>query len=241
MWKNVENLSPFFLKSIGNQYTLDYETTCSRCLKKKLFYCASCNIITNESLKNNFQTLKLPLNVLILFSKAEKRKKSTVYFLSALESPQIEIVNFSNPAKATIDPETDIVVYMNSTSKCLSELDISNKKRVVFFDTTWADAKKQTSTIFSGVQCYHLNNYHTTFWRYNDKSCYDVRFGLSTIEALFYFFGELYINKKLNWENADENLKKLIALYSVQFKLICESKDVKNAYEVTLKKNNTLN
>jgi len=108
----------------------------------------------------------------------------------------------------------------------LSDDEIQDIEAIVAIDSTWWQSKRMIKEFPKTSKYIMLNNYKTTFWRYQDE---DNTY-LATVESIYYFYKE-YISemkrrglKSTKVENLEESkMDDLLFFYAMSFEMIKDS------------------
>ena len=173
-------------------------TECPTCSLKMKFYCTSCS---KHILKHNeIPNVNLPMDIYIVKHLKEKREKSSAYpciFLSdnfkLSEQPGKFAWSDIKELKIT-EQGHNYVLYPHKDARLIKDLpkeELKSIKSIKIVDCTWAQANSMMKKIPENVNFLKLEDYQTTFWRYqwHDDKC------LVTVEAIYYLlkeFDEVY-------------------------------------------------
>lgn len=176
---------------------------CSKCGKKRLFFCYDCLTVTHPD--THPPSLPLPLNVYVLFHPGELRSKSTS-LAAATISPDIHVIEYPEVPSALL-PDNTLLLYPSEDSVDLMEIDnLEQYKNVVFVESTWQKSKGVANdkrvTAFKHVR---IPSQTTLFWRFqnNDPT------HLATVEAIYFFLRTYVARKALLAQKGDKEPTKL--------------------------------
>jgi len=119
----------------------------------------------------------------------ELEGKSTAVH-AKLVSPDVALLDYDikNPIDLNVDAGRSILLFPDSDSQSISQVDWTTIKRVIVIDGTWKQAKAIASSSSLSTVCkFHLSHGNVTkFWRYQRLGSHC----LSTIEAIYQLYCE---------------------------------------------------
>ncbi|KAI6173003.1 TRNA-uridine aminocarboxypropyltransferase [Aphelenchoides besseyi] len=163
---------------------------CSRCSKKRLFFCYDCCIYMN-GVEELVPTIELPIKIDIIKHFKEQNSKSTAIHCKLLAPNYTRLFG---PNDSTIpdylaeaDQINSVLVYPDKQATSMLEYRQRSGRpieRLVFLDSTWQTINGlRALPQIQGLPTVSLNSYKTAFWRpqkgYPDEC-------LATIEAIYY-------------------------------------------------------
>ncbi|EGC36855.1 hypothetical protein DICPUDRAFT_150644 [Dictyostelium purpureum] len=195
-------------------------SVCSKCDKKRKYFCYDCCIPLGDISK--VPLLKLPLSVDVLHYPTELISKSTAIHSKVLAHDDVNFLEFPDEIPNYNVDET-ILLFPSDDSCFVKDLDFSNIKKVIFVESQWQNAKKiLRSDQLKGIRCVKIDMQKTMFWRYQSHG--DSY--LATIEAIYYFFKEFHQNQNGGQYNGEYD--NLLYYYAFFYNLIQTTYKEKN-------------
>jgi DTW domain-containing protein YfiP len=164
-------------------------------------------------------SISLPLQLIVVHHREEDLSRSTAVHAKVIapNSTSFMVDEHGSPTDPVppFDPETTVALFPSPAAKTMKELGkdaLANIKSVVLVEGTWvkAHAAVQRANI-SNLTHIKLNEYETSFWRYQKKGQQNDSM-LSSIEAIYYFFKEyLEVMHAGEYDGSCDNLLYLFA------------------------------
>jgi DTW domain-containing protein YfiP len=164
-------------------------TPCPNCTKKVKFYCTKCSLPTLSPLP----TPSIPIKIQIIKHTKEKREKSSAYPLIFLSKNfsllETDGSNWGQLPDLNFAENNNYVLYPHKDARLISQLspkEFSEMQSIKIIDCTWAQSNAMLRGMPQGVKFLKLEDYETTFWRYqlHNNKC------LATVEAVYYVLRE---------------------------------------------------
>jgi DTW domain-containing protein YfiP len=228
-------------------------TTCPGCKKKYKYFCYKCMkpvpTVDNEDPTKQIPQFSLPLKVIVIQHKNERKGKSTAIHAKIVCPESVEVYEYPDIPQELVDnAENALLLYPSPDAITVEEVIQNNArieenkkltdnqstsstsdantgslfKYVVFIDSTW----QQSKSIFRDARLEKITRakitaQKTKFWRYQQHG---DEF-LATIEAIYFFFREysVELNKIKNQTNEEiynGEYDDLLFFYSFQYDVI---------------------
>ena len=136
----------------------------------------------------------MPIKIQIVKHTKEKREKSSAFPLIFLSNNfslfETDGSNWSELSGLDFgSPNNNYVLYPHKDARLISELtpkEYSEMESIKIIDCTWAQSNAMLRGMPTGVKFLKLEDYETTFWRYqlHNNKC------LATVEAIYYMLRE---------------------------------------------------
>eukprot|EP00003_Mantamonas_plastica_P021572 TRINITY_DN3515_c1_g2_i1.p1 TRINITY_DN3515_c1_g2~~TRINITY_DN3515_c1_g2_i1.p1 ORF type:complete len:318 (-),score=87.65 TRINITY_DN3515_c1_g2_i1:665-1618(-) len=158
---------------------------CPGCDCSRLHYCHKCFCTVGDS--SLFPKVHLPIDLEIVHHPKEKLSKSTIPH--AMVIADNAHIHEYREVELDFDEADTVILYPGENAIDIQDLDLDAVKRVVVIDGTWSQAKTMSrDPALTKLKQVKIGNYETMFWRHQQKG----KDHLATIEAIYYFYRELY-------------------------------------------------
>ena len=202
---------------------------CNSCHKNKQYVCSNC--LTVVAPESHPPSLRLPIDVHVMYHSKEKKSKSTMRIATTI-SPNIYIHSWPSIANGPMDVINStncILLYPSDTActiDCLTQDELVSIKAVVVIEATWRGSNTivQDSRL-NKLKRVKLINYTSLFWRYQHKGITH----LATIEAVYYCIVE-YIHRYNNVVASTENQRYLTKIDDLMYYYIHQFIQIQRKY-----------